>query len=136
MNDSMYNVDWLEKTEEERAAHRENFEFCLKNDEIVFDAADFTRTGKHVFGQISMTTNKTALEWLHRELEPHGFIVHPLHIQQETTPSHIDCTLVVLKPGLVMENVDRQLTAEGKKLWLDNGWKFIQGPEPNNPALP
>jgi hypothetical protein len=32
-----------------------------------------------------------------------------------------------------MENVDRQLTDEGKKLWLDNGWKFIKGPEPNNP---
>jgi glycine amidinotransferase len=80
MNDSMYNVDWLDKTEEERAAKRETFEFCLKNDEIVFDAADFTRTGKHVFGQISMTTNKTAIEWLHRELEPHGFVVHPLHI--------------------------------------------------------
>lgn len=50
MNDSMYHMDWLEKSEEERAKSRENFEFCLKNDEIVFDAADFTRTGKHVFG--------------------------------------------------------------------------------------
>jgi len=35
-----------------------------------------------------------------------------------------------------MENVDRQLTDEGKKIWLENGWKFIQGPEPNNPAIP
>jgi glycine amidinotransferase len=107
MNDSMYNLDWLDMSEEERQSKRDSFEFCLKDDEIVFDAADFTRTGKHIFGQISMTTNRTALEWMHRELEPHGFVVHPLHIQQETTPSHIDCTLVVLKPGLVMENVDR-----------------------------
>lgn len=102
----------------------------------MFDAADFTRTGKHVFGQISMTTNRAAIEWLHRELEPHGFIVHPLHVQQETTPSHIDCTLVVLRPGLVMENPDRPLIEKDKKLWLDNGWKFIQGPQPVNASLP
>jgi glycine amidinotransferase len=80
MNDSMYHVDYLDLTEAERENRRGDFEFCLKNDEVVFDAADFTRTGKHIFGQISMTTNRMAVEWLHRELEPHGFVVHPLHI--------------------------------------------------------
>lgn len=80
MNDSMYHLDYINLTEAEMAIRREKFEFCLKNDEVVFDAADFTRTGKHIFGQVSMTTNSMAIEWLHRELEPHGFIVHPLHI--------------------------------------------------------
>jgi len=80
MNDSMYNMEWNDLEEHERAALRDKFEFCLNQDEIVFDAADFTRTGKHLFGQVSMTTNYTAIEWLHRELEPHGFVVHPLHI--------------------------------------------------------
>lgn len=42
----------------------------------------------------------------------------------------------MLKPGLVMENKDRPLQPESKKLWLDNGWKFIAGPEPNNPRIP
>lgn len=81
MNDSMYHMDWVTVSEEERAQRRGNYEFCLKNHEIVFDAADFTRTGKHIFGQISMTTNKAAIEWLHRALEPHGFVVHPLFIE-------------------------------------------------------
>ncbi len=58
MNDSMYSPDWLEITEEQRIAALKEMNFCLKKDkEIVFDAADFTRTGKHVFGQVGMTTN-------------------------------------------------------------------------------
>jgi glycine amidinotransferase len=35
-----------------------------------------------------------------------------------------------------MENRERLLTDKDKKLWLDNGWKFITGPEPNNPVVP
>ena len=50
MNDSMYNLDYINLTEEQMNVRREQFEFCLKNDEVVFDAADFTRTGKHIFG--------------------------------------------------------------------------------------
>lgn len=50
MNDSMYNLDYINLTEQEMSVRREQFEFCLKNDEVVFDAADFTRTGKHIFG--------------------------------------------------------------------------------------
>lgn len=50
MNDSMYHMDWVNLTEEQRQARRDDMEFCLKNNEVVFDAADFTRTGKHIFG--------------------------------------------------------------------------------------
>jgi len=137
MNDDMYDASWLDLTEAERFARLHNREFCLKMDkEIVFDAADFTRTGKHIFGQISMTTNTQALKWLHRELAPHGFVVHPIRIQYDTTPSHIDCTFVVLRPGLVMLNPDRPVEAEDAKFWTDNGWEFIMAPQPNNPEKP
>lgn len=35
-----------------------------------------------------------------------------------------------------MENPSRPLIDSDKKLWLDNGWKFIQGVEPNNATIP
>jgi glycine amidinotransferase len=133
MRDSMYDPSWHTISEEERTERMGKADFGLKkNEEIVFDAADFTRTGKHIFGQISMTCNEQALKWLHRELSPYGFVVHPLRISYDTTPSHIDCTFVVLKPGLVMTNPARPLCEEDKKLWLDNGWKLVDCPWPTN----
>jgi len=35
-----------------------------------------------------------------------------------------------------MENVERRLMPKDKQLWLDNGWKFIDGPQPNNSTIP
>jgi len=35
-----------------------------------------------------------------------------------------------------MENPERPLIAKDKQLWLDNGWEFISGPQPNNPDIP
>ena len=136
MNDDMYFLDWFDYTEEQREERRKDFKYILNEGEIVFDAADFTRTGKHIFGQVSMTTNYAGIEWLHRELSPLGFVVHPVRIKYDPTPSHIDCSLVVLRPGLVMENPDRSLHPEDKVLWESNGWKFITSPHPDNPKLP
>jgi hypothetical protein len=35
-----------------------------------------------------------------------------------------------------MENRERLLSDKDKKLWLDNGWRFITGPDPVNATLP
>lgn len=35
-----------------------------------------------------------------------------------------------------MENVDRPLNPKDKQLWIDNGWKFITAPYPNNTKIP
>lgn len=136
MNDSMYDMEWYNYTEDQRNEKRSHFQYMLKENEIVFDAADFTRTGRHIFGQISTTTNQAAIEWLHRELEPYGFIVHPLRVLYDPVPSHIDCTFVVLRPGLVMLNPDRPLYHEDREFWEKNGWEFITAPHPDNPHRP
>ena len=58
MADSMYDPTWVHLSDEERTKRLADTSFCLgAENEVVFDAADFSRTGKHVFGQISMTTN-------------------------------------------------------------------------------
>ena len=75
-----------------------------------------------------MTTNMAGIRWVHRELASQGFVVHPFRFKQDLTPSHIDCTFVVLRPHLVLENPERSIYSEDRKIWEENGWKFIMAP--------
>jgi glycine amidinotransferase len=139
MADSMYESCWVNLSDEERGRRMASAEtsFCLKDQpEVVFDAADFSRTGKHVFGQISMTTNMAGVKWLDRDLRPHGFKVHPVRFHYDLTPSHLDCTFVPLRPGLVLTNPDRILHEEDKRMWVENDWEFVDAPLPVNPKKP
>jgi glycine amidinotransferase len=66
--------------------------------EPVFDAADFVRCGRDLFGIRSNVTNAAGFEWLRRHLARDGYRIHEL--QHQCRPAmHIDSTFVPLCPG-------------------------------------
>ncbi|MEW1695705.1 MULTISPECIES: glycine amidinotransferase [unclassified Streptomyces] len=138
MADSMYRQDFWEWPIEERHARMHASEFCITQDEIVFDAADMSRLGRDILVQESMTTNRAGIRWLKRTLEPKGFRVHPVHFPLDYFPSHIDCTFVPLRPGLILTNPDRPLRHDELPMFTENGWKLIEAPEPvlSNDEMP
>lgn len=77
-----------------------------------------------------MTTNRTGIRWLRRHLEPKGFRIHPVHFPLDFFPSHIDCTFVPLRPGLVLTNPERPLRQGEERLFLSNDWELVDAPPP------
>ena len=71
--------------------------------EPVFDAADFVRCGRDLFGIRSNVTNAAGFEWLRRHLARDGYRIHELQHQCRTA-MHIDSTFVPLCPGKVLVN--------------------------------
>lgn len=132
MSDSMYREEFWEIPLQERHRRMHAFEFCVTQDEIVFDAADISRFGRDMFVQESMTTNRLGISWLKRNFEPQGLRVHAVHFPLDFFPSHIDCTFVPLRPGLVLTNPDRPLQIGEEKIFFENGWEFIDAPEPTS----
>ena len=41
-------------------------------------------------------------------------------------PIHIDATFVPVKPGVVINNPNRKLNPDQKKIFLDNGWEIVE----------
>ena len=138
MQDSMYREQFWEWSLEERFDRMHDFEFCVTQDEVIFDAADCSRLGNDILVQESMTTNRAGIRWLKKHLEPRGFRVHPVHFPLDLFPSHIDCTFVPLRPGLILTNPDRPIRKEEEKMFKDNGWEFISAPQPtcSNDEMP
>jgi glycine amidinotransferase len=138
MSDAMYRQDFWDWPLSERHARMHSFEFCIKQDEVVFDAADMSRFGRDIVIQESMTTNRSGITWLRRHLEPKGFRVHSVHFPLDFFPSHIDCTFVPLRPGLILTNPDRPLRDGEQQLFFNNDWQFVDAPKPttDNDAMP
>nr|ADF88261.1 amidinotransferase [Aphanizomenon sp. 10E9]ADF88264.1 amidinotransferase [Aphanizomenon sp. 22D11]ADF88278.1 amidinotransferase [Aphanizomenon sp. 10E6] len=132
MQNAMYREDFWEWLMEDRFERMHDFEFCVTQDEVIFDAADCSRFGRDIFVQESMTTNRAGIRWLKRHLEPRGFRVHDIHFPLDIFPSHIDCTFVPLAPGVVLVNPDRPIKEGEEKLFMDNGWQFIEAPLPTS----
>lgn len=132
MNDDMYREDFWEWPLSERHERMHEFEFCINQDEVVFDAADMSRFGKDVIVQESMTTNRAGIHWLKRHLEPKGFRVHPVHFPLDYFPSHIDCTFVPLREGLVLTNPERPIRSGEEWMFLTNDWEFVDAPQPTS----
>jgi glycine amidinotransferase len=138
MQDDMYREDFWDWPLEERFKRMHEFEFCITQDEVIFDAADCTRLGRDILVQESMTTNRAGIRWLKRHLEPRGFRVHPVHFPLDFFPSHIDCTFIPLRPGLILTNPERPIREEEEKMFRDNDWKLITAPQPtcSNDEMP
>lgn len=132
MQDSMYLEKFWELSLEERFQRMHDFEFCITQDEVVFDAADCSRLGKDILVQESMTTNRAGIRWLKRHLEPRGLRIHTVHFPLDLFPSHIDCTFVPLRPGLILTNPERPISEEDAKIFQDNDWEFIEVPQPTS----
>ena len=136
MRDEMYTPSWWGLTTDERYARMHDYEFCITEEEPIFDAADIMRCGKDLFVQLSMTCNQAGIDWLSRELEPQGFRVHRVRFPYDLAPSHLDCTFVPLKPGLVLTNPERPILEEDAAIFRANGWRFVDAPQPDNPSRP
>jgi len=138
MSDGMYRAEFWDWPLQTRYARMHDFEFCLTQDEVAFDAADLSRLGRDVLVQESMTTNRAGVRWLRRHLEPRGLRVRPVHFPLDFFPSHIDCTFVPLRPGLVLTNPDRPLADAEVDLFRRNEWEFVDAPQPvsSNEEMP
>ena len=75
----------------------------LKNDEILFDAANIARFENEAIFLISSTANKMAFEWLLRELR-HTYRLTSTDVYRS---SHIDSTIVPLARDTVLVNAAR-----------------------------
>jgi len=115
---------------ERDASDQELFDFnstpLLAESEPVFDAACFTRCGRDIFWQPDLVSNQMGADWLGRHLGP-GFRIHRIEFR-EPTPTHIDTTLVPVRPGLVLVNPERPCTNGGMQLFEKNGWRTVQAP--------
>ncbi|MET9440580.1 glycine amidinotransferase [Streptomyces sp. NPDC006610] len=130
MADDMYREEFWDWPLEKRHAEMHSFEFCINQDEVVFDAADMSRLGRDILVQESMTTNRAGIRWLKQHLEPRGFRVHTVHFPLDFFPSHIDCTFVPLRPGLILTNPERPLREGEEKMFYANDWELVEAPQP------
>lgn len=130
MSDTMYRPEFWTLSADERDAAMHRLEFCVTADDVLFDAADLTRMGRDVFVQESMTTNRAGVSWLRRHLGQRGLRTHRVRFLLDRFPSHIDCTFVPLRPGLVLTNPDRPLHPSDRAPFTANDWRFVDAPEP------
>jgi glycine amidinotransferase len=128
MDGALYDETYpVNKDSEERKNAIAALKYVTTESEPTWDAADFMRFGKDLFGQRSFVTNEFGIEWVRRHLKPKGFRVHALH-SIDLVPKHIDCTLVPLRPGLVLENPTRVMLE--RDVFTRNGWTIQTCVEP------
>jgi len=101
-------------------------ESLLTEVEPAFDAACFARFGRDIFWQPDLVSNELGAEWLRRHLGPQ-FRVHRIRFR-ERLPTHIDTTLVPVRPGLVLVNPERPCTDGTLDLFARNGWQTVPAP--------
>jgi len=76
----------------------------LSENEILFEAANTLRMGKDLLFLLSSSGNMKAVKWLKSILEPE----YNIHVTDSIyRSSHIDSTLMALRPGLIMINNKR-----------------------------
>lgn len=100
--------------------------YVVTETEPTFDAADFVRCGRDIFGQRSHVTNRLGIEWLQRHLGD-GYRVHEI---ENLSPHaiHIDTTFMPLCPGKALispEYIDVNALPEPLKKW-----DILVAPEP------
>jgi len=93
------------------------------NDEPAFDAANILRLGRDLFYLVSSTGNELGGRWLQTMLGDE-FRVHL--IKDVYYGSHIDTTLVALRPGLILCNPARMQTDTIPDVLKE--WEIISSP--------
>jgi N-dimethylarginine dimethylaminohydrolase len=97
------------------AGLNETFHY-LDEDEIIFDAANIIRVGRDVLFLVSSTGNRKAATWLANILGS-DFRVH---LTQTYRSSHLDSTIMPLRPGVVLLNGARVTEATCPPIF--EGW--------------
>eukprot|EP00397_Hematodinium_sp_SG-2012_P009499 GEMP01009586.1.p1 GENE.GEMP01009586.1~~GEMP01009586.1.p1 ORF type:complete len:403 (+),score=89.65 GEMP01009586.1:119-1327(+) len=129
LGDESYNTEFWDWSIEERARRMHDYQFCLSEHEVLFDAADCELIGDMMFVQQSMVTNLRGIRWLKRHFAPKGITVQTLHFPYDLYPSHIDCTFVAARPGLVLTNPERPPVDEEMKIFKQNDWRLVNVPK-------
>jgi glycine amidinotransferase/scyllo-inosamine-4-phosphate amidinotransferase 1 len=101
----------------------------LRELEPVFDAANILRAGEDIIYLISCSGNKLGAQWLQQTIGD-KFRVHVCHDLYKGT--HIDTTLTLLRPGLLLANPER-VNANNIPPPLKK-WDVIYAPEMNEPS--
>jgi N-dimethylarginine dimethylaminohydrolase len=94
-----------------------------RNDEPVFDAANVIRMGRDLLYLISATGNEMGAQWLQTMLGP-DFRVHVCRL--DYYGSHIDTSVVALRPGLLLCNPERVRREMLPSIFDD--WKVLYSP--------
>ncbi|RTZ99004.1 MAG: serine/threonine protein kinase [Deltaproteobacteria bacterium] len=108
--------------------------FVTTEEEPLFDAADVCRMGKDLFVQHGFTTNLKAMDWLQRHFPDHR--VHAVNFPGDPYPIHIDATFVPVRPGLCINNPNRRLPDDQRKIFEKNGWEIIDAAQPAHTSPP
>lgn len=98
----------------------------LEETEPVFEAANVLRCGADILYQVSTSGNEAGLRWLRQAAQLLGLRVHPIRGVYKYT--HIDSTIAILRPGLVLLNPGRIHPTQVPDIF--RGWKIIWCPEP------
>lgn len=122
LSDELYDSDWRDPGDDGE------FKSVITEFEPTFDAADFFRCGKDIFGQRSNVTNAFGIEWLRRHLGPE-YNLHVLDLK-DSHPMHIDASLLPLAPGKLIVNKER-VPVIPKQF---KGWDVFTTPEPAIPV--
>lgn len=135
LTDALYDPDYVYPTDAPEAVDDDwdavdpdTIPFITTEEEPVFDAADFVRCGRDIFGQRSQITNRAGIAWLKRLLEP-DYRIHLIPTRCAGA-YHIDTTFVPLAPGkaLVSPNfVDISRLPEALRRW-----DILEAPTPRS----
>lgn len=98
-----------------------------RNDEPAFDAANVLRLGRDLIYLVSATGNEMGGQWLQSILGD-GFRVH--FLKDVYFGSHIDSTLAVLRPGLILCNPARIRKDDLPEIFKQ--WEVIYSPPMEN----
>ena len=94
----------------------------LRNNEILFEAANCVRVNGNILFQISNTGNEKGAQWLQDVLKN-----HKIHLCENLySYAHLDSTIIPLREGLVMYNASRvneenepKIFKSWDKIWID-----------------
>ncbi|MBC2878290.1 MULTISPECIES: glycine amidinotransferase [Streptomyces] len=97
--------------------------------EMMIDGAQCLRLGRDVFVNVSTANHALGCDWLERHLEGR-FRVHRL---DSLSDSHIDSTVLALRPGLLLVRTPQIAERLPKRL---RSWDMIFPPEPEDNQFP
>lgn len=136
LTDADYRPDYLSEAigVEKRLKWTAEKFFVTTEEEPLFDAADVLRFGKDLVVQHGFTTNLRGIDWLARHYPEHR--VHAVNFPGDPYPIHIDATFTPLRPGLIINNPERRLPDDQRKMFERNGWEIVDAARPAHNTPP
>lgn len=121
LRDEFYNADYVEPVDPQKMS------YPITEHEPTFDAADFIRCGRDIFGQLSNVTNRFGIEWLQRHLGD-AYRIHTVTFD-DLHPLHIDGTFIPMVPGKVLICPERVKAVPP----MFSTWDVLVAPQPAIP---